>query len=121
MAIKLTPFQRRCYELVRTIPEVAPRRRAPRLPRAAQQPQLPQPAPAHPWLPRAAHPLPSLSNTAPGRNCRPLQGKCATYGGVAAALGSCARAVGQAMRKNPLAPDTGCPDPVPVGAWPPRT
>ena len=41
------------------------------------------------------------------------EGKVSTYGEVAAALESCARAVGQAMRKNPLAPDTECDDPVP--------
>ena len=57
----LTPFQTRCFALVRTIPE----------------------------------------------------GKVSTYGDVAAQLGSCARAVGQAMRKNPLAPDSGCDNPVP--------
>jgi methylated-DNA-protein-cysteine methyltransferase-like protein len=60
-AVALTPFQTRCFELVRTIPA----------------------------------------------------GKCATYGGVAAALGSCARAVGQSMRRNPLSPSTGCANPVP--------
>ncbi len=31
-------------------------------------------------------------------------GKVSTYGLVAIATGSCARAVGQAMRRNPLAP-----------------
>ena len=55
MALRLTPFQQRCFALVRTIP------------------------------------------------C----GKVSTYGDVAKALGSCARAVGQAMRRNPLAPSTG--------------
>ena len=67
---RMTPFQERCFALVRSIPE----------------------------------------------------GKVSTYGGVAAALAGtagtsarsgCARAVGQAMRHNPLAPSTGCDDPVP--------
>ena len=36
-------------------------------------------------------------------------GRVATYGGVAEVMAKpCARAVGQCMRKNPLAPDSGC-------------
>ena len=35
-------------------------------------------------------------------------GHVTTYGEVARATGGCARAVGQCMRKNPLAPGSGC-------------
>ena len=35
-------------------------------------------------------------------------GRVTTYGEVARATSSCARAVGQCMRNNPLAPDSGC-------------
>eukprot|EP00878_Enallax_costatus_P000870 GHUV01000997.1.p2 GENE.GHUV01000997.1~~GHUV01000997.1.p2 ORF type:complete len:144 (+),score=44.57 GHUV01000997.1:310-741(+) len=35
-------------------------------------------------------------------------GKVSTYGDMAKALGSSARAVGQAMRRNPFAPDVPC-------------
>jgi methylated-DNA-[protein]-cysteine S-methyltransferase len=35
-------------------------------------------------------------------------GKVATYGGLAAALGSSSRAVGQALRRNPFAPEVPC-------------
>ena len=35
-------------------------------------------------------------------------GYVTTYGEVAKATGSCARAVGQCMRKNPLEPGSGC-------------
>jgi methylated-DNA-[protein]-cysteine S-methyltransferase len=37
--------------------------------------------------------------------CEIPEGKVSTYGAVADGAGSCARAVGQAMRNNPLAPD----------------
>ena len=37
--------------------------------------------------------------------CEIPKGRVSTYGAVADAVGSCARAVGQAMRNNPLAPE----------------
>ena len=43
--------------------------------------------------------------------------KVSTYGAVAAATGSCARAVGGAMRKNPFAPSSGCPGTRFISAW----
>ncbi|CAM9629696.1 unnamed protein product, partial [Choristocarpus tenellus] len=40
-------------------------------------------------------------------SCIP-KGKVSTYGGLAKALGSCPRAVGGALRRNPFAPVVPC-------------